>query len=84
MNESLTCAPAIFKTTTERHSYASENGEMLSIFTAGKCNRQFDNPSSLIEVNVKNARIAENVVEFCGERETKQIQLNKVFNVSTN
>lgn len=74
MNGNLTCAPAIFKTTTDRHSYASENGEMLSIFTAGKCNRQFDNPSSLIAVNVKNARIAENVVEFCRKRETVTIE----------
>lgn len=59
----LTCVPAIFKTTTERHSYVS-NGEIVSILTAGKCKRQFDSPNSRIEVNVRNARIAENVVEF--------------------
>lgn len=36
----------------------------MSIFTAGKCKRQFDSPNSLMEVNVKKARSAEKVVEF--------------------
>lgn len=66
----LTCAPAIFKTTIERHSYES-TGVIKSFFTVGRCNRQFDKPNSLTAVNVKNARIAENVVEFCGEKKTE-------------
>lgn len=54
--------PAIFNTTIERDSYAW-NEEIVSILIAGKCMRQFERPSSLTEVNVKNALIAENVVE---------------------
>lgn len=59
----FTCAPDNFKTTIERHSYDSIGG-IASILSVGKCNRQFDKPNSLTAVNVKNARIAENVDEF--------------------
>lgn len=54
--------PANFNTTIERHSYVS-NEEIVSILIVGKCMRQFESPSSLTEVNVKNALIAANVVE---------------------
>lgn len=53
--------PAIFNTTIERLSYVSK-GHIVSILTAGKCMRQLDRPNSRTDVNVKNARNAENVV----------------------
>lgn len=59
----FTCAPHIFNTTIERHSYPSIGG-IESALIADKCKRQFDSPNSLTEVNDKNTRIAENVDEF--------------------
>lgn len=69
-----TCAPAIFKTTIDRHSYDSTGG-IASIFTVGKCSRQFDKPSSRTDVRAKKPRTAANVVEFCNENE-KPIPIN--------
>lgn len=58
----ITWAPANLSTTIDWHSYVCTG--TVSNFVFGKCRRQFDRPSSLTEVKVKNALTAANVDQF--------------------